>query len=91
MPTIHSHTHCQVAQADTQAKTWQRVCLSNRTDEKRKSTIAQHCIKAIAGDVVKSRSVHIINFCGSGKVRASKSATALIRDRWRSCKESNLQ
>ena len=22
-----SHTHCQVAQADTQAKTWQRVCL----------------------------------------------------------------
>ena len=30
-PTLHSHTHCQVAQADTQAKTWQRVCLSNRT------------------------------------------------------------
>jgi hypothetical protein len=22
-----SHTHCQVAQADTQANTWQRVCL----------------------------------------------------------------
>jgi hypothetical protein len=22
-----SHTHCQVTQADTQAKTWQRVCL----------------------------------------------------------------
>jgi hypothetical protein len=22
-----SHTHCQVEQADTQAKTWQRVCL----------------------------------------------------------------
>ena len=31
MPTLHSHTHCQVAPADTQAKTWQRVCLSNRT------------------------------------------------------------
>ncbi len=31
MPTLHSHTHCQAAQADTQAKTWQRVCLSNRT------------------------------------------------------------
>ena len=31
MPTLHSHTHCQVAQAETQAKTWQRVCLSNRT------------------------------------------------------------
>ena len=25
----NSHTHCQVAQADTQAKTWQRVCLSH--------------------------------------------------------------
>jgi hypothetical protein len=28
---LNSHTHCQVAPADTQAKTWQRVCLSNRT------------------------------------------------------------
>jgi hypothetical protein len=28
---LNSHTHCQVAQADTQAKTCQRVCLSNRT------------------------------------------------------------
>jgi hypothetical protein len=34
MPTLHSHTHCQVAQADTQAKTWQRVCLSHRINEK---------------------------------------------------------
>ena len=32
-PTLHSHTHCQVAQADTQAKTWQRVCPSNRTTD----------------------------------------------------------
>ncbi len=31
IPTLHSHTHCQVAPADTQAKTWQRVCLPNRT------------------------------------------------------------
>jgi len=30
-PPLHSHTHCQVARADTQAKTWQRVCLPNRT------------------------------------------------------------
>jgi len=27
MPTLNSHTHCQVAPADPQAKTWQRVCL----------------------------------------------------------------
>lgn len=30
-PTLHSHTHCQVAPANAQTKTWQRVCLSNRT------------------------------------------------------------
>jgi hypothetical protein len=33
-PTLHSHTHCQVAPADTEAITWQRVCLSNRTIER---------------------------------------------------------
>lgn len=32
-PTLHSHTHCQVDQADTQSKTWQRVCLSQRTTD----------------------------------------------------------
>jgi hypothetical protein len=42
---------------------------------------AQHCIKAIAGEVVKSRSVHLINFSGGGQVIALKSATALILDR----------
>jgi hypothetical protein len=34
MPTLHSHTHCQVAQADTLAKPWQRVCLSLRTTDR---------------------------------------------------------
>ena len=42
----------------------------------------QHCIRAIAGVVVKSRSVHLINFCGGGQVIALNSATALILDRW---------
>jgi len=45
-----------------------------------------HCIRAIAGEVLKSRSVHLINFSGGGQVIASKSATALILDRcgaWR--------
>ena len=46
-----------------------------------KSTIAQHCIRAIAGEVVKSRSVHLKNVCGGGQVIALKSATALILDR----------
>jgi hypothetical protein len=30
----NSHTHCQVASADTQAKTWQRVCLFQRTTDR---------------------------------------------------------
>lgn len=30
----NSHTHCQVAQADTQAKTWQRVYLFQRTADR---------------------------------------------------------
>jgi hypothetical protein len=34
MPTLHSHTHCQVAQANAQTKTWQRVCLSNCTTDR---------------------------------------------------------
>lgn len=41
---------------------------------------AQHCIRAIADEVVKSRSQHLINFCGGGQVIALKSATALIFD-----------
>lgn len=31
MPTLHSHTHCQAAQANAETKAWQRVCLSNLT------------------------------------------------------------
>jgi hypothetical protein len=41
----------------------------------------QHCIRAIAGEVVNSRLVHLINFGGGGQVIALKSATALILDR----------
>jgi len=31
---LNSHTHCQVAPADTQAKTWQRVWLFQPTTER---------------------------------------------------------
>ncbi len=34
MPTHNSHTHCQVAQANAQSKTWQRVCLFQRTTDR---------------------------------------------------------
>lgn len=33
-PSHNSHTLCQVAPADTQAKTWQRVCLFQRTTDR---------------------------------------------------------
>ena len=34
LPTLHSHTHCQVAQkAKRTTKTCQRVCLSERTGD----------------------------------------------------------
>ena len=36
MPTLHSHTHWQAPQADTQAKACQRVCLSHAEKKKLK-------------------------------------------------------
>lgn len=42
MSQPNSHTHCQVVQADTQAKTWQRVCLfqpaTDRKSGRKKNT-----------------------------------------------------
>ena len=49
-----------------------------QTHGRKESTGIQHCIKAIAGEVVKLSSVHLINFGGGGQVIALKSATALI-------------
>ncbi len=33
MPALHSHTHCQAAQANAKTQAWQRVYLSNRSTE----------------------------------------------------------
>ncbi len=59
--------------------------MNNKTqiyhDLKRKKASLQHCIKAIAGEVVNQKSVHLINLGSNGKVIASKSATALILGR----------
>jgi len=46
MLALLSHTHCQVPPAGTQAKTWQRVFLFNRTaDRKKKHMAVTKCIK----------------------------------------------
>lgn len=78
MPTLNSHTHCQAAQSHRTIQSLSKSVSEQTHGPKRKSTIAQHCIRAIAGEVVKSRSVHLINFGGGGQVIALKTATALI-------------
>ncbi len=73
-PPLHSHTHCQVAPADTQAKTWQRVCLPNRTtnrqtDEEKEALggnrrLAQWRVKCFYASLVQSSSfVLLMNIC----------------------------
>ena len=41
IPTLHSHTHCQVAQANAQTKTWQRVYLSQHTTDRQSGRKAE--------------------------------------------------
>ena len=79
-PTLNSHTHWQVAQKRPASQNLPKS-MAAQPHGRKESTGIQHCIKAIAGDVVKSRSVHLINFCGGGKVITLKSDTALILDR----------
>lgn len=81
-PILCIHTHWHAAQS---LHTNQNLpkSMAAPTHGRRKSTGIQHCIRAIAGEVVKSRSVHFLNFSGSGQVIVLKSATALILDRYR--------
>jgi len=82
-PMLNSHTHCQAAQASRTSQSLS-ISVSEPTHGRKRSTIAQQCIRAIVGEVVNRRSVHLMNFCGGGQVIALKSATALILDRWAS-------
>lgn len=69
MPLRNSHTHCQVAPADPQAKIWQRVWLPNpttkptdkQTDEKEHRSDNSVYV-AIAGEVVNRRPVLLIRY-----------------------------
>jgi len=76
MPTLNSHTHCQVAPADPQAKTWQRVCLflthgqkDNAAKMKDKMTgkinneTLTTCIKHLAVSGLSSVSARIKSSC----------------------------
>ena len=70
----NSHTHCQVAPADPQAKTWQRVCLFQRTTDRqsgrkknteRTTAVWRNggCSASYDSFVVGSSAVLRLNFC----------------------------
>jgi hypothetical protein len=70
----NSHTHCQVAPTDPQAKTWQRVCLSQRTADiqsgrkkntERTTSVWRNggCSASVDSFVVGSSAVLRLNFC----------------------------
>ena len=80
MPTLNSHTHCQAAQNQRTSQSLSKSVSEPTHGLKRKSTIAQHCIRAIESEVVNLWSVHLINFGDGGKIIALKYATALMRD-----------
>jgi hypothetical protein len=80
MPTLHSHTHCQAAQANATTQAWQRVCLSKRTvkptnkqaDEEEHRTdntgLAKVAVQCSADTfVIKQSLVLRINICGENR------------------------
>lgn len=81
IPNTANHTHCQVAQSNSRSQNLPKS-MTAPTHGRKESTGIQHCIRAIAGEVVNSRPAHLINICSGGQVITLKSATALILDRW---------
>lgn len=91
MSQPNSHTHCQVVQADTQAKTWQRVCLFQCSTDRqsiRKKEV-QHptavlrnggCSASYDSFVVGSSAVLRLNFC------AKNPPLRKAAKRWHQCK-----
>jgi hypothetical protein len=80
-PPLSTHTHCQVAQKANRTSQNLPKSMAAPTHGRRKSTGIQHCIRAIAGEELNRRFIHLINFGVGGHVIALKSATALILDR----------
>lgn len=53
----NSHTHCQASQASRTGQSLSKS-VSEPTHGRKESTGIQHCIKAIAGEMVKLRSLN---------------------------------
>jgi len=81
MPPLRNHTHWQVAQSSRTSQNLPKSMAAQSHGRKKEARLPNSVYVAIAGEVVKSRSVHLINFGGGGQVIALKSATALILDR----------
>jgi hypothetical protein len=79
-PSTSIHTHWQVAQSSLTSQNLPKSMAAPMYGLK-ESTGIQHCIRAIAGEVAKSKSVYLISFGGGGQVITLKSATALILHR----------
>jgi hypothetical protein len=79
-PVFSIHKHWQDAQNLPASQNLPKS-MAVSTHGRKESTDIQHCIRAIAGEVVNSRSVHLINFGGSVQVISLKAATSLILDR----------
>jgi hypothetical protein len=75
-PNARIHTHWQVTQSSRKIQNLPKSTAAPMLG-RRKSTGIQHCIKAIEGEVVKSKSVFLINFGSGGWVIALKFANAL--------------
>jgi len=77
MPTLNSHTHCQVAQAAPQAKTWQRVCLlqpaTDRQSRRKKNT------ERTTGGFAKV-AVQWLNSCSVFQINFSAGLTVLCSE-----------
>lgn len=79
MPPLQSHTHRQAAQVNATTQAWQRVCLSQRTDENKHDCTTLY--KRNAGFIAKFNiSSSNKNSCKM-KVSSLKIRTTLILDR----------
>lgn len=78
MPTLNSHTHYQVAPADPQAKTWQRVCLfqpstdsqsGRKKNTERTTAVLQkwRCSASYDSEVVNQNLVLRLKFSGENR------------------------
>ena len=65
---LNSHTHCQVAPADPKARTWQRVCLFQRANDrksrrKKNTERTTTCIKHLADIALSCVTARINSSC----------------------------